>query len=322
MTTFNTGYRNVFPSRGITLGLMTPLAREVGVPAELGLEHALARRADELGFAALWARDVPLMLPQGSDNETAVLDDPFVWLSGLAGVTRSAALGTAAIVLPVRHPLHVAKQALSLDRLSGGRFLLGLGSGDRPAEFAAFGIDAEQRGELFRERWPIVRAALMSDAADRESLRQATGGADIMTPPSAPIPMLVIGSARQSLQWIAAHAEAWATYHREEERQEGRIDLWKAALRMTMQPEDKPFVQSLYLDLLKDPEAPLEPVELGIRVGWRGLLAYLQRLSALGVRHIILNLARNERRASDVIEEIAEHVLSPLRRCQFGDRRA
>lgn len=314
MTMFNAGYRNVFPSHGITVGLMTPMARGFDAPAELCLEHALARRADELGFAALWTRDVPLMLPQGSDNEAAVLDDPFVWLSGLAGVTRSIALGTAAIVLPVRHPLHVAKQALSLDRLSGGRLLLGLGSGDRPAEFAAFGVDAEQRGDMFRERWPIVRAALMPDAVDREPLLRATGGASVLTPPSAPIPMLVIGSARQSLQWIAVHAEAWATYHREEERQEGRIDLWKAALRMTMQPEDKPFVQSLYLELLKDPGAPPEPVELGMRVGWHGLLAYLQRLSALGVRHVILNLARNGRSASTVIEEIAEYVLPPLRR--------
>jgi hypothetical protein len=83
---------------------------------------------------------------------------------------------------------------------------------------------------------------------------------------------------------------------------------------MLMQPEDKPFVQSLYLELLKDPGAPPEPVELGMRVGRHGLLAYLQRLSALGVRHVILNLARNGRPAATVIEEIAEYVLPPLRR--------
>jgi len=55
-------------------------------------------------------------------------------------VSRGAALGTAAVVLPLRHPLHVAKAAWSLDRLSGGRFILGVGSGDRPEELAPFGV--------------------------------------------------------------------------------------------------------------------------------------------------------------------------------------
>jgi luciferase-type oxidoreductase len=309
MTSFNAGYQRVFAEQGITLGIMTPMARGRDVAADLKLEHALASHADRLGFAALWARDVPLVLPQGSDQEAAVLDDPFVWLGGLASATTSIALGTAAVVLPVRHPLHVAKLALSLDRLSGGRFLLGLGSGDRLAEFAAFGLDVEARAQVFRERWPIVRAALMPEVGDREALLHVTGGVDVLAPPAAQIPMLVVGTARQSLQWIAAHAEAWATYHREEDRQEGRISLWKAALRMVAPKDAKHFVQSLYLDLVADPDAAPEPLELGMRTGRRGLLAYLQRIAALGVRHTILNLARSGRPAAEVIEEIGEHVL-------------
>ncbi len=63
--------------------------------------------------------------------------------------------------------------------------------------------------------------------------------------------MLVVGTARQSLQWIAREAEGWATYHREEAAQEGRIGLWQQALVQRGGP-GKPFVQSMLLDLQAD----------------------------------------------------------------------
>ncbi|MBO8044129.1 LLM class flavin-dependent oxidoreductase, partial [Pseudomonas aeruginosa] len=135
-------------------------------------------------------------------------------------------VGSAAIVLPLRQPLQVAKSALSLDRISGGRFVLGLGSGDRPGEVAAFGEDLEGRAATFRERWTLLRAALSPEADERTAVLQATGGFDVLPASATRIPMLVVGTARQSLQWIAREAEGWATYHREEAAQEGRIGLW------------------------------------------------------------------------------------------------
>jgi alkanesulfonate monooxygenase SsuD/methylene tetrahydromethanopterin reductase-like flavin-dependent oxidoreductase (luciferase family) len=110
---------------------------------------------------------------------------------------------------------------LSLDRISDGRFVLGLGSGDRPEEFAAFGEDLEGRAATFRERWTLLRAALSPEADARTAVLQATGGFDVLPAPATRIPMLVVGTARQSLQWIAREAEGWATYHREEAAQEG-----------------------------------------------------------------------------------------------------
>src|SRR5690606_16985637 len=131
-----------------------------------------------------------LMIPQGSDNTASALDDPFLWLAGLASVTRDIALGAAAIVLPLRHPLHVAKASLTLDRLSAGRFMLGLGSGDRPAEFASFGQDRDARREIFRRHWSVLRAALAPAPEERRILLEATGGYDIMEAPRARIPMM------------------------------------------------------------------------------------------------------------------------------------
>jgi luciferase-type oxidoreductase len=310
---FNAGHAQVFQPGRLTLGFMTPFGHASGTMADPQDHAGLAALADGLGFAALWARDVPLMVPQGSDNTASALDDPFLWLAALAASTRRIAIGAAAIVLPLRHPLHVAKAALTLDCISGGRFILGMGSGDRPEEFASFGEALDARGETFRSRWPLVRAALSPDARERQAVLDATGGYDMVQPPAARIPMVVVGSARQSLQWTAANADAWASYHREEARQQGRIHLWQQALEQKAGGERKPFVQSVQLDLLADPAAPATPLELGLRTGRNELVAYLTRMQAMGVGHVLFNLAQHGGRSADeVLREIGEQVLPRL----------
>jgi hypothetical protein len=122
---YNPAYTQVLGAGRLTLGLMTPLERAPGAQADFARETALAARAGALGIAALWTRDVPLAIPQGSSGEAALLDDPFVWLAALALAAPGTAIGLGAAVLPLRHPLHLAKAALSLDRLSGGRLILG-----------------------------------------------------------------------------------------------------------------------------------------------------------------------------------------------------
>lgn len=128
----------LFQPEKLSLGIVLPIQPRTIKEAEttdidFALQLDLAARADALGFAALWVRDVPLNSPAYPDPIGH--SDPFVLLGALAAMTRRITLATGAIVLPLRHPLHIAKAALSLDALSGGRFLLGLGSGDRPSEF-------------------------------------------------------------------------------------------------------------------------------------------------------------------------------------------
>jgi luciferase-type oxidoreductase len=310
MPPFNAAYRQTLLAGRLTLGLMTPVARANGAMADPEAERNIAALADRLGFAALWTRDVPVMVPQG--EEIPVLDEPFVWLAMLAGATRRIALGTAAAVLPLRHPLHVAKAALSLNRLSQERFILGLGSGDREAEFAIFKQDIALRGDAFRERWNLVRSALSPEPAERAALHEATGSHDLMAAPAERIGMLVVGSARQSLQWTAAHADGWATYHRDEARQQGRIGLWQTALRERAGSEAKPFIQSLQIDLLEDADAPAEPIELGLRTGRHALVAYLDRMEDAGVAHVLMNVVRGKRPALEVVDELGREVLPRL----------
>ncbi|HLS43684.1 MAG TPA: TIGR03571 family LLM class oxidoreductase [Paenalcaligenes sp.] len=312
MSVFNAAYERVFKPKQLTLGFMTPFSNPVSHMADVASSLELAALADRLGFAALWARDVPLMVPQGADNQASAVDDPFVWLTAIATATEHIAIGAAAIVSPLRHPLHVAKAALSIERISGGRFILGLGSGDRPEEFAAFDADLEERKAAFQQRWALIQAALRPDANAQQWLREQTGGYDLMTPPERTVPMLVVGSARQSVQWIAEHAQAWATYHREASRQHNRIRLWHQALEQRASGEHKPFIQSLQLDLQADPSAEVEAINLGMRCGRVALIAYLKHLHELGVGHVLINIAENGRSPADVISELGMEVLPAL----------
>jgi len=139
----NRGYNSVFQQGRLSIGLVVPLDAHQNSPIpDMTLHVERAKLADELGFAALWLRDVPFNVP--SFGDAGQMFDPFVYLGLLSGVTHDIALGVASIILPLRHPAHVAKAAASADQLSGGRLLLGVASGDRPEEYPALGSGLPQ----------------------------------------------------------------------------------------------------------------------------------------------------------------------------------
>jgi hypothetical protein len=150
------GYSAVFQPNRLTFGFIAPLEGYPNAPWPTLKNHAEAvRKVEALGFAAIWLRDVPFYDPSFGDVGQVI--DPMVYAGWVAAQTTRIAIGTAGIVLPLRDPLAVAKQATSIDRLSGGRFLLGLSTGDRPSEYAAFGSDLASRAERYRDarkyRW-------------------------------------------------------------------------------------------------------------------------------------------------------------------------
>jgi luciferase-type oxidoreductase len=293
----------LFQSGRLTLGIVLPLQeRHLGRDIDFGLQLELARRADELGFAALWVRDVPLNSPSYPDPVGH--SDPWVLLGALAASTRSIRLATGAIVLPLRHPLHIAKAALSMDGLSSGRFVLGLGSGDRPSEFAVFGRNVKQRRELFRENWLELSAALNGHTADGTQAQEF----EIRPRSEGPLPMVAVGSSSQSLEWIARNAEAWMTYHRPFAAQRDRIAMWHGAVERSTS-EARGLGQAMALELLDTSSNAAEDINLGYRAGPAGLLDALMKLRNVGVQHVALNLTVDRRKALADLGLIAAEVL-------------
>ncbi len=305
-------FQRMFAPGRLTVGVFFPIEAFPGDRPTMSGQVSLAQRAEELGFSALWFRDVPLRDP--SFGDVGQVYDPWVYLGFIAAQTERIALATGAIVLPLRHPLHTAKAAASVDQLSKGRLLLGIASGDRPAEFPAFGVEAEDRGTLFRENLRVMRRVLDSSFPSVASPYGVLTGIDVIPKPFRRIPMLVTGSSRQSLEWIAANSDGWITYPRPLLQQTRLAHEWHALVRQDASSTDafKPFAQSFYVDLSEHPEEQPTPIHLGFRAGWRALLAYMQGLRDGGVNHVALNLKYGRRSARDVLEEIGREVLPRL----------
>jgi luciferase-type oxidoreductase len=301
----------MFAPQRLTLGVFFPIEAFQGDQPTMRNQERLAQRAEELGFAALWFRDVPLRDP--SFGDVGQVFDPWVYLGWIGAHTNTIALATGSIVLTLRHPLHVAKAAASIDRLSGSRLVLGVASGDRPVEFPAFGVDFEQRAVLFRENLRVMHTVLYEEFPTLQSpYGTLYGTADLVPKPIGRLPMLVTGHSGQRLDWIAEHADGWITYPRGIERQAEVAAHWRAAVERAAPGVFKPFVQSFYVDLAEDPDAAATPIHLGYRGGRHIIFRILETLRAVGVNHVILNLKYGARNAAEVLEEIGEEILPQL----------
>ena len=116
----------------------------------------LAQRAEALGFDSLWAGDhVSFHVP---------IPESLTLLSFAAGATSRIALGTAVYLVPLRHPTLIAKSTATLDRLAGGRLVLGVGvGGEFPPEFDAVGVPVAERGARTDEAIPLLRRLWTED---------------------------------------------------------------------------------------------------------------------------------------------------------------
>lgn len=300
--------RKVFAEGRLSIGLTLPMLSSGNAVADFEEQIELARLADELGFAALWVRDVPL---NSSDYPDPVGHlDPWVFLGALASHSRNIALASGAIVLTLRHPLHVAKGAVSVNTLSRGRFILGLGSGDRPHEYAAFGIDADSRREVYRRNWETVAAAVRREPRVIPDQSPPDAPEFFLLPKApTPVPMIAVGSGGQSVDWIARNSIGWMTYHREPEKQRVRHSMWRAAVDRVAPDEFHAFGVAMGLDLATDKNEAAEPRSLGYRAGRNDLIRILQEMRDHGTHHVTLNLQASKRPPREVLEELAAEVL-------------
>jgi probable F420-dependent oxidoreductase len=143
----------------VELGVYGMSAKATLGPAETA---RLARRAEELGYRSWWVGEhVVLPSPRVPESPMAPTDpilDPLVHLAYVAALTERMELGTGTVTLPQRNPLVLAKQVASLDVLSGGRLLLGVGSGYLEPELAAVGVRLAERGGRTDEYLDAMRA--------------------------------------------------------------------------------------------------------------------------------------------------------------------
>ena len=215
---------------GVALG---NLGLAIGRPID-GAEHAslvyrIADEAERLGFHSVWAGD-HLALPRapttpypyGDDARLLPADvsllDPFAVLAAVAGRTTRVRLGFGVTVLPYRHPLVVAKLVASIDTLSHGRVILGVGTGWMPEEFAAVGADFRARGRDSDAALAYLRRAFSDGEVD--------GMTVLPVPVQRPGPPIWVGGiAPAALRRAVLHADGWNAPYADPERVAAGIEL-------------------------------------------------------------------------------------------------
>jgi len=304
----NNGYNAVFKRNKLTLGLVVPIETYDHQPVPTMKDHVYrVQLAEDLGFSAVWLRDVPFNVPAFGDAGQTF--DPFVYLGLLAGSTKRIALGVSSIILPLRHPAHVAKAANSADVLSGGRLLLGIASGDRPEEYPATNQDFDTRGQRFRESYDYIRSIEETYPSFENSFGTLNGSMDMLPKPhSGRVPLLVTGGSQQHPDWLAENGDGWMTYPRNIESQEAIISQWRHRIR-AVSGNNKPVMQPLYIDLSENEDESPRPLHLGFRSGINPLRRYLQSLEAIGINHVALNLRFNQAPIETTLNRLAAGLL-------------
>ena len=188
-------------------------------PAVLG---EIARAADGAGFATLWMGEHVVLFdrhdsryPYSESGEFPIAGDvewldPLVTLGYAAGVTRTIRLATGICLVPEHNPLILAKQAATLDRVSGGRFALGVGVGWMAEEFAALGVPFARRAERTREYIEVMRRLWREDVVtfDGEFVR-FTGVRSAPKPVRRGVPVIIGGESRAALTRAADYGDGW-----------------------------------------------------------------------------------------------------------------
>jgi len=225
--TINKAYNSTFKPNRLSLGLVVPLENYSSSPIPQ-MNHHIERiqLAEKLGFSAVWLRDVSFNVP--SFGDAGQLYDPFVYLGLLAGQTEKIALGIASIILPLRHPVHIAKAAASVDMLSDGRLILGIASGDRPEEYPAHNQNYDNRGDRFRASYDYIRKVCDSKPEFSNIYGNPGNGMDMLPKPtSGKIPMMITGGSQQEPIWLAENGDGWITYPRDVNIQSQIINSWR-----------------------------------------------------------------------------------------------
>ena len=175
-------------------------------------EMALA--IETAGFDACYVTEHPFPADDWLEANGHHALDPFVSLSAAAMVTRHLRLHTNLIVLPYRNPFLTAKSIASLDALSGGRVIMGIGAGYLEGEYAALGADFANRNDITDDAIKAMQAAWGGKSVRRGGeLYEATGNTALPRPIQRPHPPLWVGgNSRIAIRRAARSAQGWSPF--------------------------------------------------------------------------------------------------------------
>jgi probable F420-dependent oxidoreductase len=187
-------------------GVHLPHAGEQASPA---LIQRFAIQAEALGLDDVWVSE-HIIVPRDKFPRSPLFYDPVLTLTWVAAVTKRVRLGTSVLVLPMRHPLPLAKELATLQNFSEGRLILGAGVGWLEAEFAALGVPFGERGRL-DEGLAMMRAVWTHDPVTFHSrtIPAVIEGMTMTPMPVSPIPLWLGGNSDAAIRRTIRVADGW-----------------------------------------------------------------------------------------------------------------
>jgi probable F420-dependent oxidoreductase len=296
------------------VGITVPNVHET--LAEPATIEAVGRRADELGFDSIWCND-HLALPSApggggaqpaytaayGEQRGQSIYEPLIVLAYLAAVTRRVLLGTSVYLLALRHPLLAARQAVSLDRLSDGRLVLGVGVGWLESEFAAMGVPYRQRGRRTDEGIAMLKTLCAQDSADF-----------LPQPVQRPHPPLWIGGRSDAAVRRAARAgDAWHPSHLTVDELRRQIPDLRAECERAGRSPDEVAVTTRRR-LVRDGSPPDADADRVLQGDPGAIAATVAELEHVGVAHLIVELpGSSEGELLENVDWLGREVLAEVR---------
>jgi probable F420-dependent oxidoreductase len=296
------------------LGVWIPNCRHLATPPII---RGAAMRAEQLGYDSVWVSDHVIVPNANVERIGACIYDPLVTLSVIAGATSRVRLGTTVLIVPYRHPVVTAKMVSSLDALSEGRVILGIGAGWLAEESAVLGAHFAERGAMTDEYLAAMRE-LWTSAAPSFDGKYTQFGALAFEP--KPVqkphpPIWVGGHARASLRRAVAIGAAWHPINLPlAEIQAARIELSRLSAE---RGRAAPPAITLRNDVrvLRRGEAAPAPLHGGrVLAGEPDALAdQINALHSAGVEHLVLEFLSPD--SADLYEQMSlftQHVRPAL----------
>lgn len=282
----------------------------VGVFATSRGARTIGQAAEAAGFDSVWTVE-HVLVPQGYESEypydpsgrmplaeTVDMPDPLIWLTWVAAATERLKVATGILIVPQRPAAVTAKEVATLDTLSEGRVLLGVGAGWLAEEFAALGVPFEKRGkrldayiEAMRALWGDEPATLHNDFVDLER------AISLPSPPRGSVPIVIGGHTEVAARRAGRLGDGFFPGRGKPERLAELIEL----MRRTAE------------DAERDPDA-IEVTAGSMDVLGEDPIGVVEELAAIGVdRMVIPPLSFDLDALEDALAGFAENVISKTR---------
>lgn len=282
----------------VRFGVVLPIAQEDGqsAPPDWPEIRDVAVAIESAGFDSIWVYDHLLFR---FDGETTGIHEAWTVLTAAAAVTTTPELGILVMATEYRNPALLAKMAATLDHISGGRLILGVGCGWHDPEYIAFGYPTDHKVSRFEDSLKIITELIRTGRSDHRGTFHTVDDAVLMPPARPDLPILIAAKRPRMLGLTARYADAWnqAWFGEPDERlARVRADLAAVCLAEGRDPStltDTVGVNVWFDDLISaqaSGSGEVSPTEPSLRGSAEEVAAGLLAHAEAGTEHVIVSL--------------------------------